>query len=174
MCIIGSVTSDGSRVLSVLVQQSGLLWLILTATVAKHSAQPTTTDVLTVFSGAGPIHCGFKAPLCFEMCWKAPNSLHKISSEPYFQWDHFLAFHNRSCHGNPMTVPVVETINVPPDWCESDVLCSGKRNRFRNGTLLFTTEFYTSLSHPWMFPQGCEDYWGMTLPHEAMLPSSGK
>lgn len=39
MCIIGSVISDDCRVLSVLLlQQSGLLWLILTATVAKHSA----------------------------------------------------------------------------------------------------------------------------------------
>lgn len=53
---------------SSLVQQSGLLWLTLTATVAKHSAHPTTADVLTVFNGAWPVHCGFKAPLCFASC----------------------------------------------------------------------------------------------------------
>jgi len=46
---------DDDRVLSVLfVQRPGLLWLIPTATVAKHSAPPTSTDVLTVFNGARP------------------------------------------------------------------------------------------------------------------------
>lgn len=63
--IIGSVLSDDCRVLSILlVQQTDLLWLSLTATVAKHPTRPTTTDVLTVFNGARPIHCGFKVPLC--------------------------------------------------------------------------------------------------------------
>lgn len=52
---------------SLIVLQSGLLWLILRATVAKHSARPTTTDVLTVFNGARPIHCGLKVPLCFVL-----------------------------------------------------------------------------------------------------------
>lgn len=40
--------------------------------------------------------------------------------------------------------------------------------------ILFTAEFYASLSHAWQLREGCEDYWSMTLHHKAMLPSSGR
>ena len=52
---------------------SGLLWLILAETVAKHPARPTTTDVPTVFGGSRPIHCGFKGTSVFSNLLKSPK-----------------------------------------------------------------------------------------------------
>lgn len=105
MPAFGSVISDVCRVFSIiLLHRSGFFWLILTATVVKHSATPTTTDVLTVFKGARPIHW-FKELWCFS---SDSNSLSKISCELYFQWYHFLR-NNRICFGKAIDDPHVST-----------------------------------------------------------------
>lgn len=116
MQIIGSVISDDCRVLSLLlVQQSGLLWLILTATVANHSASPAT-DVLTMLNGAQPI-CVLK------VSERLQTPFLKILYELHFQWYHVLMLHNRSCLGNRIDDSHGSKWSVFSNWSDLCQMC---------------------------------------------------
>lgn len=101
MCIIGSVVSDECRLLFGLrVQRSGLFWLLLPATVAKHS-----TDNRWLCS----VEPGQSAVVSEHFCvYKGAAGLPQISPELHFQWYHFLML-CKSYRGNRMTVPALKT-----------------------------------------------------------------
>lgn len=150
-------------VLSVLsVQQSGLLWLTLATTVAKHPARPATADVLTVFNGAWPVHCAVKAPLCLASCWKAPNVVLK---SPVSSGSNDITSWLFCC--NPKMIPRVH--NAPADWWESGVVRMRKRSRgFQH--CCCCVFFFSFANLPLSFLQdspawgGCKDHWNTTPP----------
>lgn len=82
-----------------------------------YSAHPTTTDEMTVFSGARPNHCGFKAPQCLKVA-KSPKRPPENLLWAFFPND--ITYYDDS-HGS--------SCSVSPDWWESGVLWSGNGNR---------------------------------------------